>query len=58
MSVSYLAAHKGGIQMYSDTDGLVGYGKSPEMDLLILFEMSFCYEANEALRVVVLHPCA
>ena len=36
MSVSYLAAHNGGIQMYSDTDGLVGYGKSPEMVAYVL----------------------
>jgi hypothetical protein len=36
MSVDYISAHKGGIQMYSDTDGLVGYGKSPEMVAYVL----------------------
>ena len=36
MSVDYISAHNGGIQMYSDGEGLVGYGKSPEMVAYVL----------------------
>jgi len=44
MSVDYISAHKGGIQMYSDTDGLVGYGKSPEMVAYVLITKGMASE--------------
>tara|TARA_B100000780_G_scaffold212207_1_gene151951 strand:+ start:1661 stop:1897 length:237 start_codon:yes stop_codon:yes gene_type:complete len=36
-NVSYLSAHKGGIQMFSDSEiGIVGYGKTPESIAYVL----------------------